>query len=393
MKTVGIISEYNPFHNGHKYQTDILREMGAERIVAVMGGTFSQRGSAHIIDKYSRAEIAVASGSCDCVLELPYPYSCTAAEYFARAGVYIASQFCDSLAFGCEEDDPGILKDIAELSVDPVFRTELAFIQRTNAGTSMPRLAYEAFKNKLSKKHADATVKPNNLLAIEYLKAIIASDSSLEPVFIKRKAVDHDSDTSVEGFSSASNIRKLILNGGKWSDLVPKACFDIINGSFGRNCPIATENAERAVLCRLRELSAADADGFAECSGGLGRRIIKCAKEAGSLNELYSSLATKRYTNARIRRAVISCLTGVTESDLKKDPSFTFLLAANKKGLEVIRRAEFTLYSLPSAIRGEPDHRAAEIYLCAERLALLCYPETKPESFVFSRKPAIFGKI
>ena len=393
MKNVAIISEHDPFHNGHKYQTDVLREMGAERIVSVLGGTFSQRGNCHITNKYFRAEAAVRTGGCDLVLELPYPYSCSSAEFFARAGVHIAAQFCDSIAFGCEEDSADVLIEIAKLTSSDGFKDKLSNAQKSTPEASLANLTEEIIRTELSDKHANAAVLPNNILAVEYLKAIYNGNYSLEPIFIKRQGADHDSKQACGNICSASMVRENIINGHDWENFCPKETAKVLKAAKAKGrLGASLQNAERAVLYALRSISPDKADTYAECAGGLGRRILKTASDATTLDELYSLLATKRYTNARIRRAVISMLTGAREEDARALPKFTCLLAANKTGLSSIKRSLFPVISTPSDIRGIDDERCVELYLNAERIASLCYEKAIGEYDIFTQKPQIVSK-
>ena len=392
MKRAAIISEYDPFHNGHKYQTDRLREMGAECIVSVLGGTCSQRGGCHITDKYFRAEAAVVSGGCDLVLELPYPYSCSGAKYFAEAGVRIAAAFCDSIAFGCEADDPEMLWDIARFLCSDGFNERLSKMRKTFPEVSAPRLTELLICETLGEAYAREAALPNNILSVEYLRAIIQNGLSLEPIFIKRFGADHNSAEASGNICSATLVRDMILSDNEWRNFCPSGTVDTLMkarscGSLGASLALA----ERAVLYALRSIAADDADLFAECGGGLGRRIVNAASEASDLDTLYSLLSTKRYTNARIRRAVISMLTGATEEDEAAPPLFTCLLAANAAGLSAVKRPSLTVLSSPSDIRRCDLGRSAELYLSAERFDSLCYPVCLPEYEFFRRVPTIFS--
>ena len=390
MKTVGIISEYDPFHNGHKYQTDVLRGMGADAIVSVLGGSFSQRGNTHICDKYRRAEAAVLSGGPDLVLELPYPFSCSGATYFAKAGVHIAASACDSLAFGCEEREPQILIELAHFLSDDRFDKLMSEKRACDCISSTPRLTEEIVRSELSEKHVIALQKPNNILAVEYLRAICDGNYDLEPIFIERKGTDHNSDIVCNNVASASHIRELIASNGYWRDYCPKECFDLLNKAKSNgDLPCDISFASSAVLYKLRSLDPEKVDGFAECGGGLGRRIVKYASEARSMTELYNALNTKRYTNARIRRAVISCLLETTEECVASLPEFTSLLAANEKGLSLLRACKMPVLSTPSDIRRLDATELSELYIDAERFISLCYEKTKQEYDLFTRKPAI----
>jgi predicted nucleotidyltransferase len=345
------------------------------------------------MDKYFRAEAAVASGGCDLVLELTYPYSCSAAEFFAKAGVHIAAQFCDAIAFGCEEINKEILKDIASYTLSTEFSSELSSFRKKNPEVSLAIATEVIIRKALSKEHANAATLPNNILAVEYLKAIYAGNYPLEPIFIQRRGADHDSKQPSKDICSASFLRNSINAENEWKIYCPKETEAVIERAEadGMLSP-SLINAERAILYALRTIPPEKAELCSECAGGLGRRIIKTASEATSLDELYSLLATKRYTNARIRRAMIAMITGASEINARSLPEFTCLLAANKNGLSLIKRSSFPVISTMSDLRELTTAKGIDLFLNAERLSTLCYKAPVAEYNIFKKRPIILEK-
>jgi len=394
MKNVAIIAEYDPFHNGHKYQTDKLRELGANSVISIMGGCFSQRGTAYIADKYIRAEAAISSHGPDAILELPYPYCCSGAEYFAQGGTHIAATVCDSIAFGCETDDPQILIEIAQYLTEKKTVDLIRSLKKNGAPeySSTPRVIAKVVSERFGNDHADAIMLPNNILAVEYLKAIYRFGYKLEPIFIRRTGAAHDSAVSNGNIASASLIRSKIANNDlSWESLCPAQTVNVIkrcieNGTAPTNLQIA----DRTILYRLLNLKDEILQTAAEAAGGLGKRIQAAAYSAHDLNELYSAISTKSFTNARLRRAVISCLTGVKEEDLKSPPSFTVLLGANAVGLDALKHLkEIKLISTPSEIEKLTENRDYALYSYAERLYSQCFPRLRTVREHYASKPFI----
>ncbi|MDR2167605.1 MAG: nucleotidyltransferase family protein, partial [Clostridiales bacterium] len=210
-KTCGIIAEYNPFHNGHKFHLEAAkRESSAENIVVVMSGNFVQRGEPAIICKFVRARAALLGGA-DIVLELPINFATASAEGFARGAVYILekSGIIDALAFGCENNDLGILSEIANFLVNETEDFKAALRANLRQGKSFP-VARAAALEQFSQ---EVLVAPNNILAIEYLKALRKFNSAIVPFGVARKGVGHHGKELVGSFASASALRREILAG------------------------------------------------------------------------------------------------------------------------------------------------------------------------------------
>ncbi len=339
MKTVAIICEYNPLHSGHEYQIKrIKEELDGARIVAVMSTEFVQRGDVAVFPRGVRAQAALEAG-CDLVLELPFPYSYSSAEYFARAGVYIADAtgVCDTLSFGSELGDVEALKDCADR-----LRSEELLAEIENAKSADKSLGHlRAVSDVAARLYGDIFAKtvssPNNILALEYVKAVRELESRLELHTVRREG-DGYNDVSGKGlFVSATYLRELISDGKDISAFVPIGCAELYRKATESGAVSDINRLEAAILAYFRLADPRLLSDCAEMSDGLEYRLCECAAAATSLDELFSLAATKKYTNARIRRAVISSLLGVSEADMKALPAYTAVLGANKTGLEILK--------------------------------------------------------
>ena len=372
MKNIAIICEYNPFHNGHAYQIASLKdEYPDANIVCIMSGNYVQRAEPAIYDKYTRAHAAILGGA-DLVLELPFPYSLAGAEYFASAGVHIANSLgcIDMLSFGSECGDIKKIEQTAKNLLSDDFNNKLNSMLETKKTQS-----YASSREKLYEEMygcANILTEPNNILAIEYIKALIKFNSDIRPITIERKGnAYNNTELSDDSYPSASALRLLIQNGDadKLSEYVPEKIASILN----EREPADMAMLERGVLAMLRLADTDSLETAAEGAGGLGRRIHESAKDAKSLEELLSACATKKYTNARIRRVIFNYLAGVREADIKAMPKYTQMLAANEKGRAILKRAKknFNIITKPADYKKldadvisqvELSHKADSIY-------------------------------
>ena len=326
-KGTGIVCEYNPFHNGHAYQIKTLKEEGAEFIVCAMSGGFVQRGEPAFQDKVVRAENAVKNGA-DIVLEIPFPFSSLGAEGFARAGVSILenSGLCSSFGFGSECADIAKLSAVSGL-LDGDFHKRVLEKQKDEPSLSYAAAREMLIEQKLGREYADIVTNPNDILAVEYLKA----NKSLCPIAVKRETPRGGFD---EKFASSSYIRKNI--------------FDVENGIFARkNMP---ENCSLDGIVRdfspfynylhisLMQKMPSEISDIAEVGSGSEHAIIKNAVRAESYEELISLLASKTLTDAKIRRMLLFSLFGVTKQMAKGLPLYTQVLAASDMGRKKLKQ-------------------------------------------------------
>ncbi len=316
MKTAGIIAEYNPFHNGHKYHIQQTKKLtNAEGIIVVISGSFVQRGEYAICNKWSRAEMALLGGA-DLVAELPCVYSCQSAEYFAKGAVSILEGLkCEYLSFGTEAENIEDLTKIADFLKNPDQNFEGSLINNLQMGASYPRALADALDN-------NTINTPNNILAVEYLKHI----KNMKPVAVKRRGSQHD------GKGSASDIRHKISKYESIDFLIPNESLEIL-----KNTPLADPKTfESLVLYKLRTMSAEQLKNTPYVSEGLENRIIEYCHKYSTLDEVYNSIKTKRYTMARIRRIFTNALLDITKDDITKPPQYIRVLGMNKTGMNIL---------------------------------------------------------
>lgn len=323
MSVFGVICEYNPFHNGHKYLLEQIKSDN-NSVIAVMSGSFTQRGDVAIADKFSRAETAVKYGA-DLVLELPTVYACAPAETFARGAVQVlrGTGVLDSLCFGSETDDTELLKAAADIFEDERFKTELK--ANMESGDYYPKAVEKAAETIHSQKLAKLLSTPNNILAVEYLRALRGTDIGFKAV--KRVGTNHDSNEVSGEYTSASNIRSIIKQGVSFSSFTPD--YEITN-------PADFKNLERTVLYRMRTMNKDEIAALPDVKEGLENRIYDAVQTSGSLDELLDSVKTKRYTMSRLRRILVYALLGITADLPQTDAPYIRVLAFNKKGAELM---------------------------------------------------------
>lgn len=382
MKTTAIICEYNPFHCGHKVQIDAVKQRG-NNIICIMSGGFVQRGEAALFDKYIRAEAAVKSGA-DLVLELPYPYSCSAAEFFAFGGVGIANSLgvVDELCFGSESGNIDTLTQISSRLEAGDFKLILkqAREDKKNKDKSYASLREEVYKRLYGESIA---VKPNDILGVEYVSALKKLNSSIIPVTYKRE----------EGFS-ATETRKRIQEENRF-DMIPSSVASL----FENQDKYGMVYAEKAILAFYRNT---DVQTLEKCEGmtnGIAERLIKAAKESVSLSELMGKMSGKSYTNAKIRRCILHGMTGVYTDMLKTLPKYTQVLACSIEGRKLVRKIQkegsIEVFTKPSHYKKaeEGARLQAEFNIKAESLLTLMCEKTKSADEFLKKKPYIAAQI
>lgn len=344
-KTAAIIAEYNPFHNGHAYQIKRTREVtGAENIVAVMSGNFVQRGDCAIADKFSRTRMALAGGA-DLVLELPLPFACSSAEKFAYGGVTIANALgcVDFLSFGMECGDVRNLTDAANAVDDERLKPVLD--RHLSEGRLFAAARTEAVREIYGDDAAEILCSPNNTLAVEYIRALCRLNSRIEPVGITREGTEHNSMETSGKFASATAIRRMLMSGDNDSaaKFMPASSAEIL-GECAANgtAPAAIKSCERAILARLRGMTREQLSRLPDISEGLENRIYDCVRTASSLDELYDSIKSKRYSHARIRRIILSAFLGIRAVHTQSVP-YIRILGMSEGGRRLLSQANPTL--------------------------------------------------
>lgn len=307
MKIAAVICEFNPFHNGHRYLLEEIRKQGYGCIISVMSGSFTQRGDVAIADKWQRTEVALMNGA-DLVIELPIPYAVASAQRFAKGGADIikATGVVDKVFFGSECGDIELIKKAAMATADS--RVEEALGRYMDQGYYYPQALEKAVNDVYGSEVSEVLASPNNTLGVEYVKEL--TGSGIECGTVSRIAVEHDSNDTQGKFASASYIREKIFEGADVSGFIPAGDFENPAGlNFG----------ERAVLYKLKSMSAEDFEALPDVSEGLHNRIYNAVKKCNSPEELFAEIKTKRYTMARLRRIVTSAILGITK-ELQSSP-------------------------------------------------------------------------
>lgn len=297
----GIICEFNPFHDGHKYLINTVKA-GGNSVICCMSGNFVQRGEFAVYDKFLRTKAALKGGA-DLVIELPSCCSTLSAEGFAKSGVNLLSStgIVDEIAFGAENDSISELKKISEMLNDEKIKAEITNEMKKG-------IPYHAARKNVLK--TDLLDSPNNILACEYLRF-----ASVPCKAIRRIGKGHDTDDSLY---SASEIRK----------------------SLDKNKISTMENCESAVLYKLRQMNEDDFAKIADVNEGLENRIYGAVRNACSLNELYSLIKTKRYAMSRIRRIILRAYLGIEGSSA--EPPYIRILGFNEAGRELLSKMKKT---------------------------------------------------
>lgn len=329
MKVAGIVCEYNPFHNGHKYHIDETKRSGADAVVCVMSSGVCQRGEFSFFDKFTRAKAAVLCGA-DLVLELPAVYAMSPAPDFSKGAISILDSLgvVNTLSFGSESADMEEVEEMLFLFSEENDKVK----EELKKGVSFPKALSSLGKEAL----------PNDILAIEYLKAIKALDSDISPMPVLRKAVSHDGCGTSDGFMSAKSIRELSKSESfeKAKGFIPEKAYEIFSEKVEDGKIIDEEKVSLSVLAYLRRLTLDEIRRAPEISEGIENRIFSAIKDSHSLEELLSKIKTKRYTMAKIKRIIMSLYLGIKKGESAIAPPYIRVLASNSKGNEILKQAK-----------------------------------------------------
>lgn len=341
MKIAGIVAEYNPFHTGHAYQIARTKERLGEdaAIVAVMSGNWVQQADCAIADKWTRARLALMGGV-DLVLELPTVWAASTAESFARGAVSIlnACGVVDVLSFGSECGNVERLKRVACCLDSEEYETRVR--ELLSDGTTFAACRQRAVEELLGAELGGLLSKPNNNLGVEYIRSLKALGSKMEPMTVLREGAAHNSVGQTAAFVSATQIRMDLLD-GNWDAAEPYLTEKgrVVLENSGAGLPSGTW-AERAILARLRTMTAADWEQLPDCgiAEGLPNRLERAGKSCSSVEEFFDLAKTKRYTRARLSRLVLWAYLGLTAADVPATPSYLRVLGINERGREVLRK-------------------------------------------------------
>lgn len=325
MKTVGLITEYNPFHNGHAYHIEKAKMLtGADRVIVVMSGDFVQRGAPAVMPKHLRAKSALLSGA-SLIIELPVCFATGSAEYFAQGSISLLNRLgcIDSICFGSECGDLHLLKEIAQILADEPIEYQTVLKQALKEGASFPAARQEAL-NIYSDKYSEILASPNNILGIEYLKALAKIHSKMEPFTIKRIGAGYH-DMDIDGqFSSATAIRSDIyqladVNSSSESlplthiqTQVPSSCHELMKKNYQTRYPVKADDFSLLLKAKLLSETAGSLSHYLDMSPELANRILRLRNDYLSFEQFCDLLKTKELTRSRISRSFIHVLLGIT---------------------------------------------------------------------------------
>lgn len=351
MKTYGIVAEFNPFHNGHRYLIEQGRKEGAQKIVCVMSGNFVQRGEPAICSKWRRAEMALNCGA-DLIVELPVSWAVSSAERFAYGAVSLFNSMgcVDKLLFGCENTDSHSLLSAASLCLSREY--DKALKEFLSQGLSFPAAREKAIVSLSDPKTAEILKTPNNILGAEYCKALLRLNSSVSPVCITRKGAEHDSEITAQEFSSATAIRKMVsADTEKISRFMPREAFNLLMKADSEGRVLKNfKNLDKALIPMLRRADLTELSSLPDVSEGLEYKIKQAAQNGASFGEIADLAKSKRYTHSRLRRILLLFYLGIYKEDLTEAPPYIRVLGFNNKGRELLSQMKKSA-SLPVIMR------------------------------------------
>ena len=335
----GVIAEFNPFHNGHKFFLDQLKG-GGNTVTVCMSESFVQRGESAICSPYARTKMALECGA-DLVLSLPLPFAASGAEKFAVGGVSVLGSLgvIDALAFGSETGNIENLIKCVDCLNSEDFKKSL--VNGLTSGDSFPKIRQKVVTELTGESVGSVLSSPNDILAVEYIKAVkkLGFDMSFNP--IKRKSADHDSSSVIDNICSASHLRKIVKNGKEFKSLMPQESFDILFEEISKSkAPGDFEKLNVAMLSKLRSMSVYDFMNLPDVSEGLENRIYSAVRECTDLVGILEKVKTKRYTYSRIKRILLCAFLGIKKTDIQKGAPYIRVLGFNKNGAELLRLAK-----------------------------------------------------
>lgn len=389
MKTVGLITEYNPFHNGHAYHIEKAKMLtGADRVIVVMNGDFVQRGAPAVMPKHLRAESALLSGA-SLIIELPVCFATGSAEYFAQGSISLLNRLgcIDSICFGSECGDLHLLKEIAQILADEPIEYQTALKQALKEGASFPAARQEAL-NIYSDKYSEILASPNNILGIEYLKALAKIHSKMEPFTIKRIGAGYH-DMDIDGqFSSATAIRSDIyqladVNSSSESlplthiqTQVPSSCHELMKKNYQTRYPVKADDFSLLLKAKLLSETAGSLSHYLDMSPELANRILRLRNDYLSFEQFCDLLKTKELTRSRISRSFIHVLLGITNdwlTAMKAPAPYARILGFRRDHADLLgilkRTSDIPLITSPArAVLADTAYQMLELDIYASNL-------------------------
>ena len=389
MKTVGLITEYNPFHNGHAYHIEKAKMLtGADRVIVVMSGDFVQRGAPAVMPKHLRAESALLSGA-SLIIELPVCFATGSAEYFAQGSISLLNRLgcIDSICFGSECGDLHLLKEIAQILADEPIEYQTALKQALKEGESFPAARQEAL-NIYSDEYSEILASPNNILGIEYLKALAKIHSKMEPFTIKRIGAGYH-DMDIDGqFSSATAIRSDIyqladVNSSSESlplthiqTQVPSSCHELMKKNYQTRYPVKADDFSLLLKAKLLSETAGSLSHYLDMSPELANRILRLRNDYLSFEQFCDLLKTKELTRSRISRSFIHVLLGITNdwlTAMKAPAPYARILGFRRDHADLLgilkRTSDIPLITSPArAVLADTAYQMLELDIYASNL-------------------------
>ena len=381
---IGIISEYNPFHNGHRYQIEQARaRFGNDAaVVCAMSGNFVQRGEPAIVSKFARAEAACRCGV-DLAAELPLPWALSSAEGFALGGVSVLTRFgITVLCFGAETEDLALLQSLVEAADAPDFIGSVKDRLSRQPELSFAEARALCLRERLGNEAAVEAEKPNNILAVEYLRALKKLAPAVRPCPVPRTGCGHD-EAGLGNVTSASDIRSRIQRDEAWENFLPLASEALLKKEFnaGRG-PVDFTSLDNALLSRLRQLGPED---FAVCTenrGGLAERLHAAVRSEASVEDVCRAAKTGRYAMSAVKRSLLrACLGLRADAPAAALPPYARILAFNEKGRILLHRLDegAGIVTKPASVRSMDAEARSVFTLNASADDLYCLAFTAPE--------------
>ena len=341
-KVLGIVCEYNPFHNGHLYHLEQSKRMtGSNYTVAVMSGNFTQRGSTSLIDKWSKAEAAINCGV-DLVIELPVLYATSSAENFAEGAIKILDSLkvVDYISFGAETSDTDILTTFADILYKEPKKYKTLLSHELGKGLSYPKARENALLMYLNdiRKYVNVLSSPNNILGIEYIKALKKYKSNIMPISIARFESGYHDTGYTSNIASATAVRNIVKNGGFdiLKRLLPAPSYGILMNNIKQGHIVPDLSVfEKQIIYNLRKMDVTEIAELPDVSEGLEFAIKKAANSCNSIVEFLNIIKSKRYTSTRIQRILLYSLLGITKKDMalsRKQYPYIRVLGLNNRG-------------------------------------------------------------
>lgn len=341
---LGIVSEYNPFHNGHIHHLEVSKQLTkTDFTVAVMSGNFVQRGDTALVDKWTRTEMALKSGI-DLVIELPTVYALSSAENFADGAVKILNSLgvVDYISFGSEIGEITPLLEVANILYKEPKEFSSLITTQLRSGLSYPKareIALSQFFGS-SKKYSSIVSNPNNILGVEYLKSLKKHKSHIRPLTIKRDYADYNSTQEKNGIASATAIRTMIQNKKNVHKVIPYETYELLEKCIEEGKVVPSLSVfEKEIIYTLRKMPLSEVAELPDVSEGLENKIKAAANNCNTLDELIANIKSKRYTQSRIQRILLYALLNITQKDInqsKRVIPYIRVLGFNKHGKRII---------------------------------------------------------